>query len=77
MSAVKDAVGGIVPSILGGLGVGQQAPAATAPIVAAPTVMPTADDAAVKAAKKRALVQSQQRGGRAATILTAEDDKLG
>jgi len=56
---------------------GKAAPVAAAGSIAAPAVMPTIDDAAVKAAKKKALVQAQQRGGRASTILTSEDDKLG
>lgn len=50
---------------------------APAPVVAAPAPMPTIDDAAVKAAKKKSLTAAQQRGGRAATVLTDGEDKLG
>lgn len=64
-------------------GGGSSAPAPTvlaptpAPVVAAPAPMPTVDDAAVKAAKKKSLQAAQQRGGRAATVLTDGEDKLG
>lgn len=64
-----------------GGGGGNSAPAPTvlapAPVVAAPAPMPTIDDAAVKAAKKKSLQAAQQRGGRAATVLTDGEDKLG
>lgn len=56
---------------------GAPVPVTAAPAATAPAVMPSIDDAAVKAAKKKALVQAQQRGGRASTILTSADDKLG
>lgn len=56
---------------------GAPVPVTAAPAATAPAVMPSIDDAAVKAAKKKALIQAQQRGGRASTILTSEGDKLG
>jgi hypothetical protein len=39
--------------------------------------MPTIDDAAVKDAKRKSMAAAQQRGGRAATVLTDGEDKLG
>ena len=40
--------------------------------------MPTVDDAAMQAAKKRSIVAQMQRQGRASTILTADaGDKMG
>ena len=47
-----------------------------APGVAAPKTMPTADDAAVQAARRRQVAEMQARGGRASTILS-DGDKLG
>lgn len=46
------------------------------PTVQKPAVMPTADDEAVKAAKRRQIAEMQYRGGRASTVLS-EGDKLG
>ena len=46
---------------------------ASAPVVEAPTVMPTQDSALVADAKRRALVAQSQRSGRASTILTNDD----
>lgn len=48
----------------------------TPPPITPPAVMPTPNDKGVQDAKKRAVQQAQQRGGRASTILTT-DDKLG
>lgn len=47
------------------------------PTLAAPKVMPTADDEAVKRAKRRSLAQQLQRRGRSSTILSGGDDTLG
>lgn len=50
------------------------------PPIPAPAPMPTIDDAAVQAAKKRALLASQSTTGRASTILSSgqgASDKLG
>lgn len=51
------------------------------PVVTPPAVMPTPDDEAVKAAKKRKTAASMQRSGRQSTILTdysdSGSDKLG
>ena len=46
------------------------------PVIPEPTVMPLADDAAMRKAKKRSLLAQQKRGGRASTILSTKD-KLG
>jgi len=46
------------------------------PVIPEPTVMPVADDAAMRKAKKKSLLAQQQRSGRASTILSTED-KLG
>ncbi len=56
------------------------APPVAAPAVAAPAPMPTPDDAAAKLAKRKSIAASQQRGGRAATILSdarGGNDQLG
>lgn len=45
-----------------------EAPAAPAP--SEPTVMPTADDAAVKTAKRKSIAAQVARRGRASTILS-------
>jgi len=47
-----------------------------APIIPTPTVMPMANDDAMRKKKKQSLLAQQQRGGRASTILSTED-KLG
>ncbi|MBP7135978.1 MAG: hypothetical protein KBA57_06415 [Sphingomonadaceae bacterium] len=44
--------------------------------VAEPT-MPIADDEAILRARKRAVAQQMQRGGRSSTILTDNSDSLG
>lgn len=44
--------------------------------VAEPT-MPIADDEAIMRARKRAVAQQIQRGGRSSTILTDNSDSLG
>lgn len=55
------------------------APAPVTPKVEAPTVMPTPDDQAVTAAKKKSIAAQLQRQGRASTILsqTGNADALG
>ena len=80
MSSVTKPIG----KLLGGL-LGMEAPAPVAgletpPAVAAAAepkpVMPTPDDAAVKAARKRSISSQKRRMGRASTILTG-DEPLG
>ena len=46
-----------------------------APVITPPTVMPVADDAAITAAQREAIIRRQQAGGRASTNLV--DDALG
>ena len=41
------------------------------------TVMPTADDEAIRKAKKRSIYDQMRRSGRMSTILTDGGDKLG
>lgn len=68
MSGLTDALLMPVKSLFG---------APKAPELKPPTPMPTADDAAVRAAKRRQLASMQARGGRLSTILTDGEDKLG
>lgn len=62
----------ILPTILGGLGLTKALSRPKAPEIAKPAVMPTPDDAAVMAAKKRQAAQMQSRSGRESTILTSD-----
>jgi len=48
----------------------------TTPTLESPTVMPTPDDEAVKAARRRQIAEVQARSGRASTILS-QTDQLG
>jgi len=50
---------------------------AKAPNVKAPAVMPTPNDDDSFAARRKRLTEMQGRGGRASTIFTGQDDKLG
>lgn len=53
-------------------------PKADAPAVTPPPIMPTPDDAAMVAARKRSLAEQISRRGRASTILTNDNaEKLG
>lgn len=45
---------------------------APAPILKEPTVMPTADDAAIRAAKRKTTATQMQRSGRQSTILSGD-----
>lgn len=47
------------------------------PPPAAPTIMPTPDDEALKAARKRKLAQDMGRSGRLSTILSDSSETLG
>jgi hypothetical protein len=71
MGGIINAVGKVVSSVLGFSG--GKAPAAPAPVVSTPTVMPTADSAAVLAAKRRAQQAATQRQGRVSTVLSQEN----
>ncbi|HET8728365.1 MAG TPA: hypothetical protein VFO41_12710, partial [Alphaproteobacteria bacterium] len=77
--SVAKGVGKVVSSVLG-LDPGQ-APSQDVlnnpPKVEAPTPMPTPNDEAVRAARRRAEAAQRQRRGRASTIYTAADDGLG
>lgn len=73
--SVTKAVGKVVTSVLG---LEQpQAPEAVQQTLAAPpavepvTPMPTSDDAAVRATKRKSVAAQRQRRGRSSTILTA------
>lgn len=80
-------IGGINPFTGGGswitdpLGLFKPPPKIAPPApAAAPAVMPTADDAAVQAAKRKSLAASAARSGRLSTILSdssTSNDKLG
>lgn len=69
MGGIVKAVGNVFSTILGG---GAPKP----PTPAAPTVMPTPDDDAMKKAKRQSMAEQMSRGGRQSTILT-DSDKLG
>lgn len=75
-SAAGALASGVVGSLFGG-GKGSAPAPAPAPVVAKPTAMPTPDDAAVAAAKKRSIAAQIQRQGRASTILTGDNEALG
>ncbi len=47
------------------------------PPPAAPTIMPTPDDEAIKAARKRKLAADMGRSGRLSTILSDTSETLG
>lgn len=73
MSGLIDAVVNVVSTIFGG---GQQQQAApTPPVVQPPTPMPTPDDQAVQAAKKKSISAIVGSQGRASTILSGNDSK--
>lgn len=88
--AHADPITAIIGSVTSALGAGGLAAAAgatggllsklkkkSAAAPAAPkAVMPTADDDAVREAKRRQIAELQARGGRASTVLT-DDNKLG
>ena len=63
-------MGGIVNSVMGLIGMRPPTPAA--PILKAPTVMPTADDERIRAAKRKTTAKQVQRGGRQSTILSGD-----
>lgn len=70
-------MGGIVKGLFGG---GDQPAPIVPPTVAPPTPMPTPNDEAQQAAKRRALAAQQARRGRQSTILandSADGDTLG
>lgn len=83
MGKLFDFVGSFFDSIFGGAEepVRQAAAPAPAPIeppvFEPPPVMPTADDDAVKRAKKKSIAAQVARRGRASTILTQNDDAVG
>lgn len=67
---------GGVSAVAGLAGGGKDTPAP--PPIAPPTPMPIADDAKVKAARRRSTVEQMQRQGRESTILTqGTEEKLG
>ena len=76
MGKIADAVGSILDIFTGGSETTQQ-PATPAPTVTPPTVMPTPDDEAARAAKKKLATSLQARKGRQSTILDAQSDLLG
>lgn len=65
----------LIGSLFGGKSEAQTAAAPPPPTPEAPTPMPTADDAAAKEAKRRAVVAQIARRGRASTILTGDDSQ--
>ncbi len=72
MGGAAKAVGNVVGSILGTSGSDVTVNSADE------TTAPTEDTQAVKDARRRSIVQSQQRSGRSSTILTgSSNNKLG
>uniref|UniRef100_UPI0031D0728C hypothetical protein n=1 Tax=Klebsiella sp. TaxID=576 RepID=UPI0031D0728C len=72
MSKATDAIGSVVGSILGTKSGGVTVESEDQ------TTAPTEDTDAVKAARRRSMIQSQQRSGRSSTILTgSSNNKLG
>lgn len=77
----------VMPSLIGGLGAAMISSMMTddtptpqvtsAPAVEKPTTMPTPNDQERRAAARRSLAEQKRRQGRASTILTGDDDKLG
>lgn len=62
-------------SVLGAMGALGGKPSAPAPTMSKPTTMPTPDDEAARAAKRKSLAAMSARRGRASTIL--DDDSSG
>ena len=70
VKSVVGAVTSIVSSVFGGAEQGGQTQAP--PEVKQPTVMPTPDDEAIQAAKKKSIAAVVGRQGRASTILSGD-----
>lgn len=78
VSAAGAVAGAVISSVLAPKPKGQtDAVAAAAPTVAPVTPMPTADDSAVAAAKKKSIADQIATQGRASTILSQTSDSLG
>lgn len=73
MSKLVKSIGSVVSPLAMLFGASKTA---APPVAAAPAVMPTPDDEAVRLAKRRQIAQMQAMGGRASTILS-DDNKLG
>ena len=69
-AVASKAVGTVFDSIMGGGKSDQQTQTAAAPAVEKPVEMPTPNDAAVAAAKRKSIAGLVARQGRAASILT-------
>lgn len=64
-----------IPLISGGMSIlGGIMGKTKTPTPSTPSVMPTQDSALTAEAKRRALIQQQQRGGRASTVLSDNSD---
>jgi hypothetical protein len=73
-----DAIGGFVGKAIGSIiGGGKKATPTATVTTGDPPIMPTADDAAVKRARRRSITEQLARGGRSSTMLTSDGDKLG
>ena len=85
MGGLTDTAQSLTSTIIGGpLGTaadlfkkGKKALTPQLPEIPKPITMPTIDDAAVQAAKRRSILEQISRRGRASTILTSQTDKLG
>lgn len=75
---VTRAVGDVTSSVLGLEKPESPQGVETPPKVEAPAVMPSPNDDAVRAAKRKSVAEQRRRGGRQSTILTTLDqEKLG
>lgn len=71
-------LGGVASAFVGNLFGGDKQSTPAPPAPSEPTVMPTADDAAVKNAKRKSIAAQVARRGRASTILSdSESETLG
>lgn len=80
MSAIMPSlIGGLASTVIGGM-LTDNEPAqqvTPAPTVEAPTPMPTPNDQERRAAARRSLAEQKRRQGRASTILTDDEARLG
>lgn len=83
MGGIVKSVGRLVTGVVGGLTslLGMEKPSVpdtpSPPVVEPPTPMPLPNDAARKAAARKASATQRQRQGRASTILTTNIDDTG
>lgn len=79
MSAIMPSlIGGLASSVIAGALTDKDAPAPSpAPEVEPVTPMPSVNDQERRAAQRRSIAEQRRRQGRASTILTDTEDRLG